>query len=64
MPRVQYAMDDRPKNSLSMSYAWRKVNFPGVWLVEGSRSVEALASRRLEVCGSFDADIDVANLLV
>jgi hypothetical protein len=35
-----------------------------VWLIEGFRSVEALASRTLKVSRSFDADIDVANLLV
>jgi len=29
MPRVKYAMDYRPKNSFSMSYASRKVIFPG-----------------------------------
>ena len=30
MPRVKYAMNYRPKNSFSMSYASRKVIFPGV----------------------------------
>ena len=30
MPCVKYAMDYRPKNSFSMSYALRKVIFPGV----------------------------------
>ena len=35
-----------------------------LWLVEDSRSMEALAGRRLKVCGSFDTDVDVANLLV
>ena len=34
MPRVKYAMDHRPKNSFSMSYASRKVIFPGVLLVQ------------------------------
>jgi len=29
VPRVKYAMDYRPKNSFSMSYASRKVIFPG-----------------------------------
>ena len=29
MPRVKYAMNHRPKNSFSMSYASRKVIFPG-----------------------------------
>jgi len=29
VPRVKYAMDYRPKNSFSMSYASRKVVFPG-----------------------------------
>jgi len=37
---------------------------PGPVANTSSSSVEAFASRRLEVCGSFDADIDVANLLV
>ena len=32
--------------------------------MEGSRSVEALASTWLKVCGSFDVDVDGANLLV
>jgi len=32
--------------------------------MEESEFVEALANRRLKVCGSFDANIDVANLLV
>jgi len=32
--------------------------------MENSKFVEALANRRLQVCGSFDVDIDVANLLV
>jgi len=30
VPRVKYAMNYRPKNSFSMSYASRKVIFPGV----------------------------------
>ena len=30
MSRVKYAMNYRPKNSFSMSYASRKVIFPGV----------------------------------
>jgi hypothetical protein len=30
VPRVKYAMDYRPKNRFSMSYASRKVVFPGV----------------------------------
>jgi len=29
VPRVKYAMDHRPRNSFSMSYASRKVIFPG-----------------------------------
>jgi hypothetical protein len=29
VPRVKYAMNYRPKNSFSMSYASRKVIFPG-----------------------------------
>jgi len=32
--------------------------------MENSEFVEALASTRLKVCGSFDADVEVANLLV
>jgi hypothetical protein len=33
--------------------------------MEGSKSVEALASTKLKVCGSFnDANVDVANLFV
>jgi len=34
------------------------------WPMENSEFVVALAIRRLEVCGSFDANVDVANLLV
>ena len=30
MPHIKYAMDYRPRNSLSMSYASCKVIFPGV----------------------------------
>jgi hypothetical protein len=43
---------------------WKTLSLWKLWLIEGSRSVEALATRRLKVCGSFDADVDVANLLV
>jgi hypothetical protein len=32
--------------------------------MEGSKSVEALASRRLEVGRSFNANVEVVNLLV
>jgi len=32
VPRVKYAMNYRPKNSFSMSYASRLVIFPGVAL--------------------------------
>jgi hypothetical protein len=32
--------------------------------MENPQFEEALANGRLEVCGSFDADIDVGNLLV
>jgi hypothetical protein len=35
-----------------------------LWLVKSTMSVEALTSTRLKVCGSFDADVDVVNLLV
>jgi len=35
-----------------------------LWLIGHSKSVEALANRTHEVCRSFDANIDVANLLV
>jgi hypothetical protein len=43
---------------------WQTLSLWKLWLIEGSRSVEALASTRLKVCGSFDPDVDVANLLV
>jgi hypothetical protein len=33
-------------------------------LVQGLESIEALAGTRLEVCGSFDADVDIPYLLV
>jgi hypothetical protein len=34
------------------------------WLMENSEFMEALANRWLYVCGSLDADVDIANLLV
>jgi len=40
--RVKYAMNYRPKNSFSMSYASRKVIFPGG---VSSECIEALHSR-------------------
>jgi hypothetical protein len=36
-----------------------------LWLIERSiKSVEVWANRMLRICGSFDANVDVANLLV
>jgi len=43
---------------------WKTLSLWKLWLIEGSRSVEALATTRLKVCGSFDTGVDVANLLV
>jgi hypothetical protein len=36
VPRVKYTMDYRPKNSFCMSYASRKVIFPGASSASGS----------------------------
>ena len=43
---------------------WNTLSLWKLWLIEGSRSMEALATTGLKVYGSFDAGIDVANLLV
>jgi hypothetical protein len=41
-----------------------RVFYGMLWPMENSDFVEVLANRRLSACGSFDADVDVANLLV
>jgi len=43
---------------------WKTLSLWKLGLIDGSRFVDALASTRLKVCGMFDADIDVANILV
>jgi hypothetical protein len=53
--RVKYAMDYRPRNSFSMSYASRKVIFPGestVAYLNATRNVKSeTRNRRLEPTG-------------
>jgi len=44
VPRVKYAMDYRPVNSFSMSYASRKVIFAGAWPVI---KLESIASEKV-----------------
>ena len=41
MPRGKYAMNYRPKNSFSMSYASRKVIFPGVQTIYERKGISA-----------------------
>ena len=43
---------------------WKTLSLWKLWLIEDSRSVEALVTRKHYVCGSFDANVDIANLLV
>jgi len=51
VPRVNYAMEYRPENSFSMSYASRKVIFPGASIVAAFMALvisEALNGSGLE----------------
>ena len=43
---------------------WKSLSQWELWLIEGSKSVEALATRKLSVCGSFDANVNITNLPV
>jgi len=43
---------------------WNTLSLWKLWVIEGTRPEEAVASRRLEICRSFDADVDSVNLLV
>jgi len=63
VPRVKYAMDYRPTDSFSMSYASRKVIFPGVRLENSSLDLlrhrseyNNISSRlfSLSICSPFE----------
>ena len=64
MPRVKYAMNYGPKNSFSMSYASRKVIFPGVDRNVVNCQLNALKcdSAKLSItyrsCASVDQNFD------
>lgn len=40
---------------------WHTLSMWKVCLIKGYKSVEAFVNRRLQVCGSFDVNVDVAN---
>jgi hypothetical protein len=72
VPRVKYAMDHCPKNSFSMSYASRKVIFPGALPIncdnQGALShittgIIKACTKHIDVCYHNSRDLHARKLV-